>query len=112
MKAFLEEYLAKYWRFADYLLLNHIVKIAREAIPHIAFDRAAMPINNTLCGVFGGNAEAGAVQDSELGAKFLEGDSFLYKLSNRAYGPRAGEAGRAALAAELLGSATSESEGD
>lgn len=104
IREFFEEYLDRYERFVDYLLLNHVAKIGRELIPSIAREHATVPLNNPLCQVLGGAMENGIANSQDLRARFVDGDSFLYKLSNRAFYPNRDPQGRSTLAAELLGS--------
>lgn len=103
VKEFLEEYLDRYERFMDYLLLNHVAKIGRELVPAIAREHAAVPRNNALCEILGGKLEGGMTATRESRERFIDGGSFLYKLSNRASYPMKDEFGRPTLAAELLG---------
>lgn len=102
VREFFEEYLERYERFLDYLLLNHIVKIGRELVPAIKRQYDAVPENNTLCEKLGPLLESGMQSSGEIHARFVDGESFAYKLSNRAYYPIHDRRGRKAVAADFF----------
>lgn len=83
--AFLDSYFAKFDSVLDYLLINHIFKIARESIPAIAAEYRAIPPNNRECELLSGALDQ--CDDGEASGRWwelLNGSTRVFKLSTRA----------------------------
>ncbi|MCH4158858.1 MAG: capsular polysaccharide synthesis protein [Bifidobacterium minimum] len=81
---FLQEYLTRYDIFLDYLLLNHIAKIAREQIKVVRSEFGAIPSNNVNCELLGPALEQESGSSSARINDLLNSDTYVFKLSNRA----------------------------
>lgn len=92
---FLDAYFNRYDTVLDYLLINHIFKIARENIAVIAEEYSVLPDNNTKCELLSSAMDSlrlGGISENALG--LMDGDTQIFKLSTRAEhaGPVLGDA--------------------
>lgn len=82
---YMQDFMLTYWKnedyLIDYLLLNHIAKIGREEIELLGEQYRQIPVNNELSELLIGNINNEAT--TEMKEKFLQGDTYMYKLSFR-----------------------------
>lgn len=84
MYDFMTEYFSRYSGMIDYLLINHVAKIARDCVPAIAVLFDEVPQNNELCESLCQYMLNEGIASEETRRLYLEGDTFFYKLSWRA----------------------------
>ncbi|WP_084710232.1 capsular polysaccharide synthesis protein [Nesterenkonia alba] len=102
IREFLLQYLRRYNRPIDYLLLNHVAKVARECLPAISKQYEDIPPNNQLCELLGPELEKGTPSSKDLRSLYLESNTFFYKLSNHVKYPLKSPSGTPTLAADVL----------
>ncbi len=103
MRDFLAEYCGRYSGMIDYVLFNHVAKVARDCIPSIGDLADEVPSNNRLCESLSQYLLHGGVASDEARRMYLEGDDFFYKLSWREQYPLVGPDGTPTFAGEYLG---------
>lgn len=102
MRDFMAEYFSRYSGMIDYVLINHVAKIARDCIPAIASLADRVPRNNELCESLSQYMLKGGGASEEARRLYLEGDTFFYKLSWRDHYPFEGPDGRPTFAGKYL----------
>ncbi len=81
---FLDEYLGRYEVVLDYLLINHILKIAREELAVVTAEYEAIPDNNVECEMLSAAVDvAHRTGDCTRFTELLRTDTYAFKLSTR-----------------------------
>lgn len=103
---FIQDCLLKYWEHydtcIDYFFMFYIAKIGRENIAACKQEYDTIPPNNYLCEMLGDLMECGVPYTEEEYQRFLDADTWFYKLSWRADYPLKTADGRSTLGAVVI----------
>lgn len=102
MRDFLSEYFTRYSGLVDYVLINHVAKIARDRVSGVSKLFDEIPANNELCESLSQYMLRGGLASDEARSLYLEGDTVFYKLSWSAEYPFVDSDGRQTFAGTYL----------